>query len=204
MQKLFLDRAKPLHICKEKSCSGCQVASKLNCHFSLKQLAGFFVLNLPLFLCAGYSIYRQNLLLFVLWAVFTCLFFTLIEIRVMCSHCPHYAEPTLKSLKCWANYGAPKIWKYRPNPMSATEKIVFFAGFIIILLPPVLILVLQKSYLFAAIYLAMLIVWKIFLKIFFCKRCFNFACPFNVIERSERKEFLAKIKSPKIEEGEQN
>jgi hypothetical protein len=46
--------------------------------------------------------------------------FGLLEIRVMCSHCPHYAEAG-RLLKCWANYGSPKLWAYRPGPMCRME-----------------------------------------------------------------------------------
>ena len=35
------------------------------------------------------------------------------------------AETGTKTLKCWANYGSPKLWKYRPGPMSLAEKTVF-------------------------------------------------------------------------------
>ena len=47
-------------------------------------------------------------------------FFGFIETRVLCSHCPHYAEEGA-SLRCWANYGSPKLFKYRPGPMSTTS-----------------------------------------------------------------------------------
>ncbi|GAJ20475.1 unnamed protein product, partial [marine sediment metagenome] len=30
-------------------------------------------------------------------------------------------ELEINTLKCWANYGSPKLWKYRPGPMSLNE-----------------------------------------------------------------------------------
>ncbi len=32
-------------------------------------------------------------------------------------------------LKGWANYGMPKLWKYRPGPMTFWEKVIFCTGF---------------------------------------------------------------------------
>jgi hypothetical protein len=69
--------------------------------------------------------------LLIPWLTMIIGYFGFIEIRVMCSHCPHYAESD-SSLKCWANYGSPKIWKYRPEPMSFIEKAIFLGGFAII------------------------------------------------------------------------
>lgn len=100
---------------------------------------------MPLWLNAGYIIFMQNHFLFTIWIIFTFSYFGLIEIRVMCSHCPHYAEPEIKSLKCWTNYGSPKLWKYRPGPMSIIEKTIFIAGFLIMLLPLVFILLTKKK-----------------------------------------------------------
>lgn len=78
-------------------------------------------------------------------------FFGFIEIRVMCSHCPHYAEsPT--SLKCWANYGSPKLWQYRPGPMSLVEKAVFFIGFAIVWGYPALLLMTGKQLFLLLVY----------------------------------------------------
>jgi hypothetical protein len=38
------------------------------------------------------------------WLILIIGYFGFVEIRVMRSHCPHYAEEG-GSLKCWANYG---------------------------------------------------------------------------------------------------
>lgn len=192
MKNLFLNPKKTLHTCNDNSCDGCEVSDKLVCHFNGKQLTSFFLLNIPLFLSAGYIISIQNPFLLIPWVIFIFFYFGLIEIRVMCSHCPHYAEPETKSLKCWANYGCPKLWKYNPGPMSITEKIIFILGLMIIFLPPVFILWIQKKYLFLLIYIVLLIAWKILLRIFYCKKCINFACPFNSVNNNVKDKFFNK------------
>lgn len=188
---IFLDPNKPLHTCKEKSCEGCNISHKLVCHFNGRQLALFMLLSVPL-LFSGYIIYNFNSLLLIPWIIFTASFFGFIEIRVMCSHCPHYAEPEITSLKCWANYGAPKLWKYRPGPMTLPEKIIFILGFIIILSPPIIILIIQNLFIMLIVYLILLTGWKLLLRTFYCKKCINFACTFNAVNHETKNAFFEK------------
>lgn len=192
MNKMFLDLKTPLHTCKEENCDGCHISDTLVCHFNGKQLGFFLAMFLPLFGLAGYAIFTFSVWIFVAWLVFIPLFFGLIEIRVLCSHCPHYAEPELKTLKCWANYGSPKLWKYRPGPMSRMETIVFFLGFILIFVPPVVLTGLQQRFWLMGIYLASLILAFSLLYIFYCSRCINFVCPLNAVDKKIRKKFVEK------------
>lgn len=189
---MFLDPEKPLYTCKEENCDGCQVSGKLVCHFNGKQLGLFLSMFIPLFILGGYAVFTFNIPVFIGWLLFIFLFFGLIEIRVMCSHCPHYAEPSIKKLQCWANYGSPKLWTYRPGPMSVMETIIFFLGFIIILFPPAIFFGLQDRFWLMGIYLLSLIVAFGLLHVFFCSRCINFACPLNAVRKNEREEFFDK------------
>ena len=199
MNKLFLDPKQPLHTCKEENCDGCHVSKTLVCHFNGKQLGSFLALFLPLFLVGGYGIFTFTIWVFVAWLAFVFSFFLFIEIRVMCSHCPHYAEPTLNKLQCWANYGAPKLWTYRPGPMNFLETFIFFLGFILIMVPPALAFGLTERFLLMGIYLALLAVAFLGLHLFYCKRCINFACPLNAVKTKEREEFLEK--NPVVKEA---
>lgn len=194
MEKLFLDPDQTLGTCKESSCVTCPVSNKLVCHFNGKQLFMWFLLCIPIFVSGGYFIYTQNPFFLIPWGIFIISFFGLIEIRVMCSHCPHYAEKEINSLKCWANYGAPKLWKYRPGPMSIIEKIVFFSGLLIISLPPAVILFIQKNYFLLLLYVIFLIVWKLAIGKFYCKKCINFACPLNAVDNATKTAFFDKNK----------
>ena len=196
---MFLDKSKPLYTCKAENCDGCDVSEKLACHFNIRQLLIFLLMAIPVFLLAGYFIYQLNPFLLIPWILFIISYFGFIEIRVMCSHCPHYAEQELTSLKCWANYGSPKFWKYRPGPMSLPEKIVFYSGFIIILSQPIIIAILQKSYIVLLIYIVLLATWKWALMILYCSHCINFACPFNNIDSKMRNKFF--IKNPSVKEA---
>ncbi|MCF7832134.1 MAG: hypothetical protein K9N05_00985 [Candidatus Marinimicrobia bacterium] len=192
MNKLFLDPKQPLHTCKEEKCDGCPVSEKLVCHFNGKQLTWFLLLAFPIFGLGGYGIFTFNVWIFAAWIAMILLYFLLIEIRVMCSHCSHYAEPELTSLKCWANYGAPKLWKYRPGPMSFMEKFIFFAGLIIIFSAPAAAFGLQERFWFMGIYIFAVILGFAFLHIFLCKHCMNFACPMNAVKKKDREDFFDK------------
>ena len=193
MSKMFLDSKQPLSTCKNEKCDDCSVKSILNCHFNIKQLLKFIAIMIPGPILSGYMIFIFNPLFLIPWIALFILYFGFIEIRVMCSHCPHYAEPNLKSLKCWANYGSPKLWKYRPGPMSFLEKLIFYFGFIVIFSYPIPFYILKSSivsYLFLCIYTILIVSAFILLKKYYCSQCINFACPLNTVDSEKRKEFF--------------
>lgn len=123
---LFLDPDKTIATCTAEHCDVCAVREKRNCHFSSNQLLHFLVLVFPSFLLGDAGVYHVNSWWLIPWLVVIVAYSGFVEIRVMCSHCPHYAEEG-GSLKCWANYGAPKLWKYRPGPMVSWGKAIFFS-----------------------------------------------------------------------------
>ena len=122
-------------------------------------------------------------------------FFGFFEIRILCSHCPHYAEPG-SSLKCWANYGAPKLWAFRPGPLSLVEKFGLIAGFAVIWGAPVLFLLAGRRWFLLLIYLFAVAGFFLTVKLFFCPRCMNFGCPLNSVDPETRSVFFRK--NPKI------
>jgi hypothetical protein len=189
MTALFLDPNKPLATCIAKSCDGCPVRNTLHCHFSPRDLAHFLFISLPVFLLGGAGIYRLGEWFLVPWLVTSIVFFGLIEIRVMCSHCPHYAEQG-SALQCWANYGSPKVWKYRPGPMTRAEKAVFWSGLATIFVYPLI-------FLFAGMQWFLLIAYSLWsagstmmLRAHMCSQCMNFACPLNGVKDAVRQDFL--------------
>ena len=127
----FPDPLKPIATCTAEDCAGCPVEGRIHCHFRLGDLVHFLVISLPGLLIGGVGVLAAGAWHLALWIAIMVGFFGLVEIRVMCVHCPHYAEkgPTLG---CWANHGAPKLWNYRPGLMSVAEKAVFFAGLAVI------------------------------------------------------------------------
>jgi len=186
---LFLDPKKPTVTCISESCDKCTIRKTINCHFSLKQLTYFYVIVSPTFLLGGAGIYNVSGRSLVLWLFLIAAFFVIIEIRVMCSHCPHYAEPGA-SLKCWANYGIIKVFTYRPGPMSLLEKSIFLSGFTTIWGYPIFFLFISSQWFLLIVYLLTVMAFFTTLKLFLCSRCTNFACPLNGVEISTKKEFF--------------
>ena len=186
---LFLDPNKPINTCVSERCNGCAVRKTLHCHFRPTDLIHFLAIALPAFLLGGAGVYHVSGSLLVLWLVMIVGFFGFLEIRVMCSHCPHYAEPD-NTLKCWANYGCPKIWNYRPGPMSLMEKFLFFGGFAIIWGYPLIFLLIGMQWFLLIVYVISAVGFFMTLKIFLCSQCMNFACPLNGVIDSVKQEFF--------------
>jgi hypothetical protein len=195
----FLDPEKPLETCQENSCDDCNVKEELNCHFNSNQLIRFFLIGLPVMLVGVVGIYVYSPLFIIPWLVTSLLYFGFIEIRVMCSHCPHYAETEGKTLKCWANYGSPKLWKYRPGPMSRTEKIVFILGILIIFVYPILFMILSRNYAITILYLILSLMFFYLMRKVMCSQCINFACPSNIVDKKIQQKFFKH--NPRIREA---
>jgi hypothetical protein len=152
-------------------------------------------LSIPSLILGGAGIYRVGGWFLVPWIALMAGFFGFLEIRVMCSHCPHYAEPG-NSLQCWANYGSPKIWTYRPGPMSLMEKLLFLGGLAAIWGYPVIFLLVGPQWLLLVVYGISSAGLFMTLKLFFCTRCMNFACPLNTVPVHIRQNFFER--NPKV------
>lgn len=192
MSSLFLDPQKPLSTCSSESCQGCPVQNRLQCHFGERELLRFFGIALPAFIVGGIGIAQVNGWWMIPWLVIILGYFGLVEIRVMCSHCPHYAEPGSRTLQCWANYGMPKLWKYRPGPMSRGEKVVFFSGLFLVAAYPAGLLVASAQWLLLGVFALSVAGMASLMTRWMCARCMNFACPLNRVEQTMREAFFAR------------
>jgi hypothetical protein len=180
---------KPIATCIAETCDNCPAGKTLHCHFTTRDLLRFLVIAVPAFIIGGAGIYNMSSWVLVPWIVMMIGFFGFIEIRALCSHCPHYGEPH-RVLRCWANYGSPKIWRYRPGPMTLMEKSVFWGGFICIWGYPLafLLMSLQRSLLI--LYVLVCAGFFIALRTRFCSQCMNFACPLNAVEHENQSLFF--------------
>ena len=185
----FPDPNKPIATCVSETCDNCSVRSALHCHFTLKDLTLFLVIALPSFLLGGAGIYHMNGWMLVPWLTLMIGYFGFVEIRVMCSHCPHYAEEG-STLRCWANYGSPKIWRYRPGPLTLPEKVVFFAGLALVWGYPLFFLIVELQLFLLVLYLLTTAGFYMTLRMFLCSQCMNFACPLNRVEDGVRSGFF--------------
>jgi len=125
--------------------------------------------------------------------------FFIIETRILCSHCPYYAEDG-KILHCLANHGFYKYAKYHPEPLNLFEKILLIVGFILfgISFPLAqvysLVIVTRNlsSYNLTILVTLAILLGLTIISVFFaftflftgiCPNCVNFSCPFNSVPR---------------------
>ncbi len=186
---LFLDPRKPIASCASKGCDGCPVETTLHRHFTPGDLTHFILTALPSFLAGGAGIYHANGWMLVLWIAVIVGFFGFIEIRVLCTHCPHYAEEGY-SLKCWANYGSPKVWRYHPGSMNLIEKTVFIGGLAVVWGFPLFFLIPGSPWFLLIVYLSATAGFFMTLKRYLCSQCINFACPLNTVSAAVRRDFF--------------
>jgi hypothetical protein len=174
------------HICTwqdEKDCSGCPIQERLNCRFNWGDLAYFAAIFLPPAAAAVTGMILGGFGWYILgWAGYAVFFFFVWEARVLCSHCPYWAEGG-RVLHCLANHGVIKLWRYHPEPMSRSEQAQFLVGAGIMVLFPFPFLILGEQYLLAGIMLLGLISFWFSLKKHVCSRCVNFSCPLNGVPK---------------------
>ncbi len=155
----------------------------------MSQLAGRYLICLPSFIVGGIALNTTSTGAFYIWLAIIGLFFGVIEIRVLCAHCPHY-EKSGFFLTCWANYGMPKLWKYRPVPMNNIEKTILLAGFAIVWGFPAVFIFLFNSMGTFALYMALVALFFITLSQKNCTKCVNLSCPLNRVDDTTKTAFL--------------
>ncbi len=97
----------------------------------------------------------------------------------LCSHCPH---PYKFSDCLFIPFGLiKKLFKFNPQPLNILEKIIFILMSVgLIIIPQYWLL---KNYTILIIYWVIVFPFGISIPICICKRCQNFACPFNSVDK---------------------
>ncbi len=178
-----------INTCVRGSCEDCEIKTKTNCTFRGCQLVEFYMISLPSFLFGGVGLYSYSNSVFFTWIAIICLFFLVVETRVLCSHCPHYEKSKIL-IRCWANSGIPKLWTFRPEPISFIEKTVLIAGFVLVWGYPLPFFVLSNSWLLLVLYTFLATLFFGLLIRRNCVRCINISCPLNKLDSNTRELFL--------------
>ncbi|MBN2214827.1 MAG: hypothetical protein JW723_11330 [Bacteroidales bacterium] len=180
---------KPISTCLKKSCNDCNVRSRIACHYNPGQLIRFYIIVLPSFIIGGMILYQHSIAALIGWAAIAGMFFLIIETRVLCSHCPRYNEsPGI--IRCWANYGIPKLWDYQPVAMNIFEKVILVSGFVVVWGYPVVFLQGMKNRILWMVYPLSVALFFILLSRFNCNQCIHFSCPLNRVKKKVREAFL--------------
>jgi len=183
----------PYNICScesEINCKNCNDKEELNCRFSFAKLFQFYCLLLPFAITAVIGVRQSGYSSYLLgWAIMAFVFFGFWEIYILCSHCPYYALKGY-SIKCIANYGCPKFWRYQPGPISKSKKVQLVTGFIIMSGYPFIFMILGHQYIFFMISLFGLLFFFGGLLKFKCTKCVNFSCVFNRVPINKVNSYL--------------
>lgn len=171
-------------------CEQCALADRLKCRFRVGDLLFFLGLCLTVALPAGIGMVLGGFGWYLLgWPVVLFILLGLWENRVLCSHCPYYAEKG-STLRCFANYGLPKLWRYRPGPAGRWEKAQFVVIVVLIVGYPFPFLVIGGQYIFVVLALWALAMVGWTMQRVNCSQCVNFSCVFNRVPEEVIDEFL--------------
>ena len=176
----------PYHICTwepDVDCVHCENQGRLLCRMHWADLIQFMLLAFNVFIPAVLGmILGGHAVHLIGYAAFWVFFFGFLEIRILCSHCPFYAEEGFV-LHCPANYGLPKFWRYRPEPMQRWEKVALLVCFVILFGYPLPFLILGRQWVLLSITSYAALLWLFVMQKNVCSRCVNFSCPLNRVPR---------------------
>jgi len=196
------EKAQTRKICDEEksNCEVCSVNGKLMCSFNIKDTICFMVpilsvwVTLILGLAYGFFSRKINLPVLIVFLVgyigYLIFFFQFWENKILCSHCPYYAFEEDKHVKCYANYGIYKVWKYNPAPMTISEKIQFIISIALFAIIPLIFLVITELYIYFSVSLVLSLIWFISMHFLGCSKCPNFSCPLNNVSKEVIDEYL--------------
>lgn len=177
---------------KSPDCESCVNQTKLICRFDPADTLHFFMIFLPLLVSAvGGMIVTGNGMYLWGWLFYAIFFFFIWEANVLCSHCPYWSEPS-RILHCHANYGVFKLVRYKPQPMSRSEKIQFLAGALILVLYPIVFLLIARQFLLAGIATTSAVSFGYLLYRNICIKCVNFSCPLNHVPEQYKSAYVKK------------
>jgi hypothetical protein len=128
-----------------------------------------------------------------------------VEMWALCRHCPHYARQGSR-LRCIGPNPFPKLFPYRPQPLSRIEKAVVILFSLFLLFFPALVQACGTWFFFVnATEFALLgmvgvnlatamaaLQFGYILTRHFCPQCVNFSCPLNRAPEETVKKYLEK------------
>ncbi len=183
MAENSLNVGEPCNFQGREACRNCSIEGRLMCHFDVRDSVNFFMVILPAMVTAVIGIIQAGYAWHLpVWVAYWVFFFFVWEARVLCSHCPMWAEEG-RVLRCHANYGVIKLWKYRPGPMSRAEQAQFIAGGLIGIGYALLLMALGGQWSWGVALVAALVSGTYNLRKISCSRCIHFSCPGNAVPK---------------------
>lgn len=144
------------------------------------------------FLVGALAIASSSLLWLLGYLVFMLCFFSVAQIRFLCTHCPYYRQQPGKTVHCKSMWGPTKLFRPRPGALSSFDKAMLYFFFLLSFSFPMYWLILQPKFL--VIYLLSIVVMVFTLGRYECNRCLFFDCPFNRVSNNVKTDFLRENK----------
>ncbi len=198
--------AEKLCIWKDTSeCKDCNLHEKLFCRPKSKYLIYFGVPSGAAMIFGFIGILLSNFEILIKiailggWIGYMLFFFFIWESRMVCNHCPYFANDEERTLHCPIDKGKLKTSTYNPGPTSTSEKIQFLIGLMIFMAYPIIFLLLADQILFFFLTVASMVIWIIIIQLKVCTDCVNFACVLNRVPISVKQQFFDK--NPIIKEA---
>ncbi|MGD2247817.1 MAG: hypothetical protein PVF58_05375 [Candidatus Methanofastidiosia archaeon] len=157
-------------------------------HFGLTAMLAIIPAVVGIYL-STYTVFEKVFILGI-WMVYAGFFFTIWESRIICNHCPYYANDAENVLHCPIDKGKPKTYYYDPGPLSTSEKYQFMVGAIILIGYFQPFLILGGQLLYMGLSIGGVCVWVLVCQKKVCTDCINFACPLNRVPKIVRDQFL--------------
>lgn len=179
--------------CKECGLDGdlmCGRGLKYSLYFGIPMIFGLLPPIIGL-LFSGYLLIFK-ILIFTVWIIYALFFFNIWESRMLCNHCPYYADDSQKTLHCPINKGMLKTSQYDPAPINISEKIQFLTGALILVGFPIPFLIIDGQIISVILLIGGIILWLVVIQLKVCTDCINFSCIFNRTPEDLRNEFLKK------------
>lgn len=187
------------HICiwnAPAECDDCQLDQMLFCQPTIKYMLLFGVTAMLAIIPAVIGIYLstfttfEKVVILGTWIVYAAFFFNIWESRMICNHCPYYANDAENVLHCPIDKGKLKTYHYDPGPLSTSEKYQFLIGALILIGYFQPFLVLGGQILYMGLSILGIIVWVIVCQKRVCTDCINLSCPLNRVPKNVRDKFL--------------
>lgn len=150
----------------------------------------------------GSFVLTESMIMVAVFFLFGMLFFAGgIEWYVLCRHCPCYgysgkAHGTEGRFYCLANWGSPKLFKYKPGRISRGEQLVFLIWSSLFYALPILYLVDRLE--LVIVQIIVMAAFFLTLRHWCCSICPNFGCILNCVPAENKFEFLEALESGQV------
>ena len=150
----------------------------------------------------GSFVLTEGMIMLIVYFIISMGFFAGgLEWYVLCRHCPCYEYSGEEHGKenrfyCLANWGSPKLFKFKPGGISRLGQATFLIFTAFFLLFPILYFL--DRWEFVLFQLVMAVFFIVTLRHWGCSQCPNFSCILNCVPKEKREKFLKAVEAGEV------